>query len=83
VTYAAAAELGKELGLEQPAEHVNNVVGHATMLFDWLRIQHELHELRETARAAGVRFSTACGDAILDGDPEDAPCYICRKLGDA
>ncbi len=80
MTLKEAGVLGRECGLETDAECVNNIILHASMLFRWDRIGEEIDELIADAKANGVRFSKVCGDAILNGDNEDEPCYICKKL---
>ncbi len=83
MTYEEAETLGRGMGLSLPAEFVNNVLIHRMNLFPYSEAEAELDELRETARAAGVRFSSECYDAILDEDPEDDLCYVCRAIEEA
>lgn len=62
---------------------VNNVVLHATQIFEWSKIDAELVELVDDAKLNGVRFSEVCGDAVLPKESEKKPCYICRGMAAA
>lgn len=68
-----AIELGKECGLETPAECVNNVLMHVMNLFDYYRIDKEVEELKIEANDSGIEFHQ-CGLAMLNGS-----CYMCEK----
>ena len=78
--YQEAVQIGKECGLSEPAEYVNNIILHAGNLFSYEDYSQELKELREEATAQGVLFSTVCGDAVLTKEGMDRACYICSKI---
>ena len=69
-----ATLIGKECGLENVAEYVNNIMIHCTSLFPYTEMEKELDELVDEAKAQGVQFHS-CGLAMLDGK-----CYMCEKL---
>ena len=75
-----AREIGYECGLGTDAEAVNNIVIHAGNLFVYADIDRELAELNADAKAAGLRFSAICGDALQPDDPQHKPCRACQKL---
>ena len=79
--YAKAVAIGRDMGLDKPAEFVNNIFLHfpSVMPPSW-NCEAQMAELVEDAKANGVRFSKQCGDAILAEDSEDDYCYICQKL---
>jgi hypothetical protein len=83
MTFKDAKDIGTECGLEFPAEWVNNIRIHAQNLFVDDEIPRELEELTVDAKANGVRFSEACGDAIMEGASEKDLCYVCRKFREA
>ena len=66
-----AIEIGHECGLEHPAECVNNVLMHATMLFTYDEMENELAELIEDAKNSGIQFCPVCGAAMINGE-----CYM-------
>jgi len=76
MTFEKAKELGVACGLSEPCEWVNNVIVHATQLFPWAKVDAELRELIEDAKAHGVKFCE-CGHADVC---ESEACYMCKQV---
>lgn len=71
----AARELGKECGLQEDPEFVNNILLHGANLFKYEDIDKEFKELIDDAKKKGIKFCNECGAAMIDDK-----CYMCEKF---
>ena len=71
----AAREFGKECGMQEDAEFVNNIMLHSINLFGYGDIDKELKELIDDAKQHGIKFCEMCGAAMINDK-----CYMCEKF---
>ena len=76
--FLEAKKMGIKCGLETPAEWVNNVLIHCTMLFEYSEIEKEEKELIDDAIKNGVLFSRLCRHATKENINE--LCYMCKAV---
>jgi len=69
-----AREWGKEAGLSDDVEFVNNILLHGVNLFSYGTLAKEIDELRKDAKAHGIKFHK-CGMAM-----KGKKCYFCEKF---
>jgi len=80
MTYKQAEEIGKDCGLTNPSEFVNNIIIHSLNFFAYEDIKKEIDELEEDARKNKVEFSTVCGCAIPESRDKNIMCNRCTQI---